>query len=150
MANEPETRLADLQEFRAGWDRRVRAAIVLISVGFVSLAAMTVGVLPVVQWIPPALVVAFSIVVLVLSRRYSSGRRVRASTVYNATIVAEILQVICLPCLCYGVFKTADATVDWLAPASLTAWWLAGYGTMQMAKRVGAGSLILVAFPPRT
>lgn len=151
-----DRRIADFWKFHGGWDERVRLAIAIIVCGTALLAASSVFVLPAGQWITPSLIVAYSIFVLLLSRRYwreSEGdglpneqRRVSASAIYTTTIMAEVLQLVSLPLIGYWVWMSAHAGADWMGPAGTLTWWMAAYGTMQMAKRVGAGTLLLVMF----
>ncbi len=111
----------------------------LICVGFVSLAAMTVACFP---WSMDSAGAdcrlldrrARSLATLLVRppsprvdrvQRHDRGRDSGKSSAFRASATA--------------CSKQPTPTVDWLAPASLTAWWLAGYGTMQMAQRVGGG-----------
>lgn len=154
--DETAKRTAEFWKFYDEWDYRVLAAILIVVAGAAVFAISSFFVLPALLWIPPALIVASSPVVFVLSRRLlqrrggdgvptrrSSGS---ASIVYSSTVVAEVLQFVSLPCIVYWLWKCASTDASGMESAGVTGWWMAAYGTMQMAKRVGLSTLTIAMF----
>lgn len=159
MTNETKW-AAEFWKFYDEWDRRVRAAIWIVVSGAAVFAISSSLRLPTLLWIPPALIVACSPMVFLLSRRFSPGlkgdeasmspSRVSASVVYSSTVVAEVLQFVSLPCIVYWLGRYASADANGMESAGVTGWWLSAYGTMQMAKRVGLSTLTIAMFSAHT
>lgn len=145
----------EFRQFCDEWHYRVRAAIVIVVTGCALFAGVSLYSLRTWLWIPPAVIVASAPIVFVFSLRFlhdgagsvsPTRRRVSASLLYSTTVVAEVLQFVSLPCIVYGVWHWANGGNAERNIAGATLWWLAVYGTMQMAKRVGLSTLTIATF----